>query len=182
MLVCPYVHIKIGNIFEQPLKDIIDHGFKIKYFREHSDLCLAGEDKVFKAGETPKVVEFKGWKINLQICYDLRFPELTANRLLPDGNSKFDMILYVANWPEKRQEHWNTLLKARAIENQSFVIACNRVGIDFNDINYSGGSCVINAVGTLISKESNKEGLIVTTIDKSNLNEIRDQLPFLRDR
>ena len=160
----------------------IDTNQNIELYDKRKTFGLAGEDKVFKAGETPKVVEFKGWKINLQICYDLRFPELTANRLLADGSSKFDVIIYVANWPEKRQEHWNALLKARAIENQSFVIACNRVGIDFNNINYSGGSCVINAVGTVISKESNKEELILTTIDKSNLNEIRDQLPFLKDR
>jgi omega-amidase len=160
----------------------IDTNQNIQLYDKRKTFGLAGEDKVFTAGDVPTLVEFKGWRINLQICYDLRFPELTANRLLPDGNSKFDMILYVANWPEKRQEHWNTLLKARAIENQSFVIACNRVGIDFNDINYSGSSCVINAVGTIISKESNKEGLIVTTIDKSDLNEIRDQLPFLKDR
>jgi omega-amidase len=160
----------------------IDTNQNIQLYDKRKTFGLAGEDKVFTAGDVPTLVEFKGWRINLQICYDLRFPELTANRLLPDGNSKFDMILYVANWPEKRQEHWNTLLKARAIENQSFVIACNRVGIDFNKITYSGGSCVINAVGTVMSKESKKEGLIVTTIDKSDLNEIRDQLPFLKDR
>ena len=160
----------------------IDTNQNIQLYDKRKTFGLAGEDKVFTSGETPTLVEFNGWKIILQICYDLRFPELTANRLFPDGSSKFDMILYVANWPEKRQEHWNALLKARAIENQSFVIACNRVGIDFNDINYSGSSCVINAVGTIISKESNKEGLIVTTIDKSDLNEIRDQLPFLKDR
>ena len=82
---------------------------------------------------------------------------------------------------QKRQEHWNTLLKARAIENQSFVIACNRVGIDFKNITYREAP-VINAVGTVMSKESKKEELIVTTIDKSDLNEIRGQLPFLRDR
>ena len=160
----------------------IDTNQNIQLYDKRKTFGLAGEDKVFTSGETPTLVEFKGWRINLQICYDLRFPELTANRLGSDGSSKFDVILYVANWPEKRQEHWNTLLKARAIENQSFVVACNRVGIDFNNINYLGDSCVINAGGTVISKASNKEELIVTTIDKSDLNEIREQLPFLRDR
>ena len=160
----------------------IDTNQNIQIYDKRKTFGLAGEDKVFTSGETQTLVEFKGWRINLQICYDLRFPELTANRLGSDGSSKFDVILYVANWPEKRQEHWNTLLKARAIENQSFVIACNRVGIDFNNINYLGGSCVINAGGTVISKASNKEELIVTSIDKSDLNDIREQLPFLRDR
>ena len=160
----------------------IDTNQNIQLYDKRKTFGLAGEDKVFTAGEVPTILEFKGWRINLQICYDLRFPELTNNRLVSDGSSKFDVILYVANWPEKRQGHWNTLLKARAIENQSFVIACNRVGIDFNKITYSGGSCVINAVGTVMSKESKKEELILTTIDKSDLNEIREQLPFLRDR
>lgn len=160
----------------------IDTNQNIQLYDKRKTFGLAGEDKVFTSGETQTLVEFKGWRINLQICYDLRFPELTANRLGSDGSSKFDVILYVANWPEKRQEHWNTLLKARAIENQSFVVACNRVGIDFNNINYLGDSCVINAGGTVISKASNKEELIVTTIDKSDLNKIREQLPFLRDR
>ena len=160
----------------------IDTNQNIQLYDKRKTFGLAGEDKVFTSGETQTLVEFKGWRINLQICYDLRFPELTSNRLGSDGSSKFDVILYVANWPEKRQEHWNTLLKARAIENQSFVVACNRVGIDFNNINYLGDSCVINAGGTVISKASNKEELIVTTIDKSDLNKIREQLPFLRDR
>ena len=160
----------------------IDTNQNIEFYDKRKTFGLAGEDKVFTSGETPTFVEFKGWRINLQICYDLRFPELTANRLASDSTPKFDVILYVANWPEKRQEHWNILLKARAIENQSFVIACNRVGIDFNNITYSGGSCVINAVGTVMSKESSKEELILTTIDKSDLNEIRDQFPFLKDR
>ena len=160
----------------------IDTNQNIQLYDKRKTFGLAGEDKVFTSGETPTFVEFKGWRINLQICYDLRFPELTANRLKSDGNPAFDLILYVANWPEKRQEHWNTLLKARAIENQSFVIACNRVGIDFNNITYSGGSCVINAVGTVISKESSQEELILTSINKSKLHEIRTQLPFLKDR
>ena len=160
----------------------IDTNQNIQLYDKRKTFGLAGEDKVFTAGEVPTILEFKGWRIKLQICYDLRFPELTDNRLASDSTPKFDVILYVANWPEKRQEHWNILLKARAIENQSFVIACNRVGIDFNKITYSGGSCVINAVGTVMSKESKKEELILTTINKSDLNEIREQLPFLRDR
>jgi omega-amidase len=160
----------------------IDTNQNIQLYDKRKTFGLAGENKVFTAGKVSTILEFKGWRINLQICYDLRFPELTDNRLASDYTPKFDVILYVANWPEKRKEHWNTLLKARAIENQSFVIACNRVGIDFNKITYSGGSCVINAVGTVMSKESKKEELVVTTINKSDLNEIREQLPFLRDR
>ena len=86
----------------------IDTNQNIQIYDKRKTFGLAGEDKVFTSGETQTLVEFKGWRINLQICYDLRFPELTSNRLGSDGSSKFDVILYVANWPEKRQEHWNT--------------------------------------------------------------------------
>ena len=143
---------------------------------------LAGENKVFSSGTTRSIINYKDWKLNLQICYDLRFPELTANQLGKGGKPEFDVILYIANWPEKRIAHWNTLLKARAIENQSYVVGCNRVGLDFNDINYIGGSCVINALGEVMTKESDKEKFIVYEIQKSNLNTTRSQLPFLKDR
>ena len=145
----------------------IDTNQNIQLYDKRKTFGLAGEDKVFTSGETPTLVEFKGWRINLQICYDLRFPELTANRLASDGSSKFDVILYVANWPGKTRT-LNTLLKARAIENQSFVVV-ESSGIDFI-IKYLGGSCVITR--TVISKAPNRRAN-VTTIDKSDLNALR---------
>jgi len=169
-----------GNIYNRGV--FIDPNEKIHVYDKRKTFGLAGEDKTYSSGKGPTIIDYKGWKITLQICYDLRFPELCANRLGKDRQPEFDVILYIANWPEKRIKHWSTLLKARAIENQAYVVACNRVGVDYNDINYVGGSCIINAMGEIISKESNKEEFIVYDIHKSNLNDTRNQLPFLKDR
>ena len=155
---------------------------KTTIYNKRKTFGLAGEDKVYTSGESQVIVEYKNWKINLQICYDLRFPELSSNKIDIEGNPLFDIILYVANWPEKRANHWNALLKARAIENQAFVLSCNRVGIDFNKHTYIGDSCGIGPLGELLSKTSKDEELILFQIEKSKLNEVRNQLPFLKDR
>jgi predicted amidohydrolase len=118
--------------------------------------------------------------LNLQICYDLRFPELSENRV-DNGVALYDASLFIANWPKKRSEHWKTLLKARAIENQSYVLACNRVGKDANKLSYSGDSRIINALGSVLFS-STEEGLIVFKIKKEQLYEIRKNLPFLKDK
>ena len=155
---------------------------EIALYDKRKTFGLAGEDKAYASGETQVIVEYKNWKINLQICYDLRFPELVANRIEKNGSALYDIILYIANWPEKRSSHWNALLKARAIENQAYVLACNRVGIDFNKHSYIGRSCGINPLGEILSKTSRDEGLILFQIEKSKLNEVRNELPFLKDR
>ena len=107
-------------------------GKVVKYDKRKS-FGLGGEDKFYTVGETETIVKYKDWKINLQICYDLRFPEIARNHEI-NGIPKYDLLLYVANWPAKRSEHWKTLLKARAIENQSYVIGVNRVGVDKNEL------------------------------------------------
>lgn len=142
---------------------------------------LGGEDKVFKAGSREKIVSYRNWKINLQICYDLRFPELIRNRLKSDGKPAYDLLIYVANWPEKRREHWNTLLKARAIENQCFVVGVNRVGEDGKGLVYSGDSMLVDALGNTTLASLNKEGTLTKKINIGSLNEIRTNLPFLKD-
>ncbi len=152
------------------------------HYDKRKTFGLAGEDEFYTAGTQEKIVTYKEWKFNLQICYDLRFPELVTNFINPQGQAKYDAILYVANWPDKRASHWNSLLQARAIENQSYVLACNRVGTDQNNIAYSGGSCVINALGDIKANHLKNERLIKYTISVSDLNKIRQQLPFLKDR
>ena len=142
---------------------------------------LAGEDKVFDSGHLKQIIEFKGWKLNLQICYDLRFPELSANQINDQGEALYDASLIIANWPEKRSSHWKTLLKARAIENQSYVLACNRVGTDPNHLCYSGDSCIIDALGSVLTS-STKEGVLEFKINKTQLDEVRKNLPFLKDK
>ncbi len=154
---------------------------KVIIYDKRKTFGLAGEDKVFACGKSKIIIEYKGWKLNLQICYDLRFPELSENRIDDKGAALYDASLFVANWPEKRSKHWKTLLKARAIENQSYVLACNRVGKDANNLSYSGDSCVIDALGSVLSS-STREGLIDFKIKKEQLHEIRKNLPFLKDK
>ena len=154
----------------------------IEFYDKRKSFGLGGEDQFYKAGNQEKIVEYKGWKINLQICYDLRFPELIRNRLEKNHEPAYDVLIYVANWPEKRIAHWNALLKARAIENQCYVLAVNRVGKDGNNLVYSGNSSIINAVGeNLAESRLEIESILTKNLSKNNLLEIRKNLPFLKD-
>jgi predicted amidohydrolase len=141
---------------------------------------LGGEDQYFTAGKNQTIVAYKDWKINLQICYDLRFPELCRNHH-KDGGAAYDMLLYVANWPSKRILHWDSLLKARAIENQCYVLACNRVGKDENQLDYNGHSQAIDMFGNELLAPQEQEGLYVVHISADALIEGRTNLPFLKD-
>jgi len=143
---------------------------------------LAGEHEVYTSGSTGRIVTYKGWKINLQICYDLRFPENIRNGIGADGLPFYDLLLYVANWPEKRSLHWDTLLRARAIENQCYVAGVNRVGTDANDHAYAGGSAVYSALGEqLAAAENGAESVITAQLSGDSLQAIRKALPFLND-
>lgn len=105
---------------------------------------MAGENQVYAPGGARRVFELKGFRICPQICYDLRFPVWSRCR------NDYDVLLYVANWPERRREAWNTLLRARAIENLSYVVAVNRIGTDANGLSYSGDSCVVDPAGQVL--------------------------------
>ena len=136
---------------------------------------MMNEGDYFKAGKDRLIIDFKGWKICPLICYDLRFPVFSRN------NENFDLLLYVANWPVSRIDHWDKLLVARAIENQCFVAAVNRVGNDINGIEFNGHSSLIDYNGQLIYKEIEKEQVKTLTIDKTDLINGRSRLPFLKD-
>jgi predicted amidohydrolase len=153
----------------------------IEFYDKRKRFSLAGESAVFAAGTTSKVVDYKGWKINLQICFDLRFPEVSLNSLDDAINPFYDVSIYVANWPEKRIVHWNCLLPARAIENQCYVIGLNRFGKDGNGINYSGDSCVLDALGTDLLHLEN-ENVASVLLSSESLLETRKTLPFLKER
>ena len=116
----------------------------------------------------------------MQICYDLRFPELCRNKH-NDEQAAYDVLLYVANWPSKRILHWDSLLRARAIENQCYVLACNRVGNDANQLNYNGHSQAIDMFGNELLAPQEQEGLYVVNISADALIEGRKNLPFLKD-
>jgi predicted amidohydrolase len=154
----------------------------IDSYDKRKAFCLAREDQFFTPGESETIINYLGWNLQLQICYDLRFPELVRNRILPNQRSAYDAILYVANWPNKRVSHWNTLLNARAIENQCYVLGVNRVGIDQNNHHYSGGSQLISPLGEEEKLTNDKEMIKTVVLKASVLKQIRETLPFLKDR
>ena len=153
----------------------------VHVYDKQKRFALAGEDLVYTAGEKPTIVQWKGWNIKLQICYDLRFPEIVRNSLNEDGNAAYDVILYVANWPERRALHWKSLLIARAIENQCYVAGLNRVGTDGNGLTYSGDSMVVDALGTVHDCTPSVEEIKTVELNYTDLMTVRQQLPFLKD-
>lgn len=137
---------------------------------------MGNEDKHYTAGTKNCIVNYKGWRIMLQICYDLRFPVWTRNQ------NNYDLLLYVANFPANRRHVWNTLLTARAIENQCFVVGCNRIGTDYMGINYMGDSQIISPKGLILSsKETNNDTIVKGSISLSELKIFREQFPVFLD-
>ena len=133
------------------------------------------EDQNYTPGNKKLIIEYKGWKICPLICYDLRFPVWSRN------SEDYDILIYVANWPDKRKLAWRSLLIARAIENQCYVIGVNRVG-EGGRLFYSGGTSVINALGEVQYTNSHIEEVFTATLSKYDLDKIRTQLPFLEDK
>lgn len=154
---------------------------RIHTYDKRKSFGLGGEDQYFTVGNSETIVEFRGWRINLQICYDLRFPELIRNRIDEKGRAAYDLLLYVANWPQTRIQHWDILLGARAIENQSYVLACNRVGTDGNALVYNGHSQAIDLFGNSLLAPTEQEGLSVVQLVYQHLQDGRNRLPFLKD-
>ena len=164
-----------GNVYNRLLW--VEPNGLIQHYDKRHLFSLIDEQKYFTAGTERLIIEYKGWKICPLICYDLRFPVFSRN----DVN--YDLCFYVANWPDKRIAAWDTLLKARAIENQTYVIGLNRVGIDGYKAEYSGHSQVIDPKGDIIaSAPENEIGLVELTLSKSHLETLRERLPFLDDR
>lgn len=149
---------------------------------------MANEDDYFTAGSKRLITKIKEWKICPLICYDLRFPVWSRNKWLKKNVEKqsegqllsveYDILIYVANWPERRAHAWKSLLLARAIENQAYVIGVNRVGADGNSINYSGDSAVIDFMGKTLSKTNANQACIETiTLNQAELEEARRSFP-----
>ena len=151
------------------------------YYDKRHLFSYAGEDKNFTAGKERTIVEWRGVKFLLQVCYDLRFPCFSRNRLTADGTPLYDAIIYVANWPASRRRVWDVLLQARALENQCFVIGVNRVGDDPN-CHYDGGSAIIDAKGKILAKVQDETAAFATALlDMESLNAFRAKFPVLRD-
>jgi predicted amidohydrolase len=154
----------------------------VDIYDKRRTFSLAGEDRHYQRGTEEKIVEYKGWKFQLQICYDLRFPELCRNRLDSNLQPAYDVLVYVANWPERRIAHWNALLKARAIENQCNVLGVNRVGTDATGLQYNGASQYVNAMGETVLLPEHTETVQVVVMKMNELSKTREIIPFLKDR
>lgn len=154
------------------------------YYDKRHLFAYAGENNDYSSGNRRLIASVKGWKINLLVCYDLRFPvwaRQSKNENTTGDSSEYDVLVYVANWPEKRKHAWKTLLPARAVENQAYVIGVNRVGNDANNNNYSGDSMVCNALGEVLYSKEKEEAIYTAILDKEHLKEVRTHFPFWKD-
>ena len=150
-------------------------------YDKHHLFTYGGENLRYSAGQERVVVVWRGVRILLQVCYDVRFPVFARNVLEEDGNPEYDAIIYVASWPAKRVPTWKKLLPARAIENQCYVLAVNRVGSD-PACDYIGGTMVIDAMGnTVASCPDGEETYICADIDMDALRRFRSKFPVLKD-
>ncbi|WP_405378694.1 nitrilase family protein [Nonlabens sp. Asnod3-A02] len=170
------VMFQIGDKFVNRGIFMRPDGSSTIYDKRHT-FTLAGEHEVYEKGGKTVVAEYLGWKFNLQICYDLRFPVFARN------TSNYDVLLYVANWPVPRINAWDALLKARAIENMSYCIGVNRVGKDGTGMDYNGHSQVYDVLGSeLLDQPWEEEGIQTVEIHKSEIKKYRSKLCFLEDR
>ena len=153
------------------------------YYDKRHLFAFGGEDKHYNPGNKRLITSVKGWKLNMQVCYDLRFPVWARQSASKNENSgyEYDVLVYIANWPERRSHAWKTLLCARAIENQCYVVAVNRVGKDGNDIYHSGNSLVIDPLGEVLYHMADDEDIFTITLQKERLEEVRTKFPFLKD-
>jgi omega-amidase len=168
--------VKEDNQYYNRLFFVYPNGAYKTYNKKHL-FSLAGEEKVYTAGRERLVLNYLGWRINPQICYDLRFPVWCRN------SENFDLQFFVANWPQRRSTAWATLLQARAIENQCFVAGVNRIGDDGNGVYHSGDSAVHNALGEkLCVTAPGSEGVEVVHLEYKHLQKVREKLNFIKDR
>lgn len=163
-----------GNFYNR-LFFVYPNGTYKKYDKRHL-FSLAGEHHNYTAGAEKLIVKYKDWNICLLVCYDLRFPVFSRN------TEDYDLLIYVANWPTKRIDAWDILLKARAVENMVYTLGVNRIGTDKNQNEYPGHSQLVDYLGKHIIEPQTVEGNFYVTLDKKPQNEIREKLGFLNDR
>ncbi len=148
----------------------------IKYYDKRHLFTPGGEHKKYSRGNRAVIIEYKGWRINPLICYDLRFPVWSRSK------KNYDVQIYIANWPQKRHNHWTTLLQARSIENQAYVVGVNRIGTDGNGYEHSGDTAVFDPWGEKISTtKANEEKNETLILKKETLLKVRKLLPTLND-
>lgn len=175
-LVCGSIATQDGEKYYNRFYLMYPSGTAECYDKQHL-FPLAEEEKIFTPGNTRVIVNYKGWRILPQVCYDLRFPETARN------HNDYDLLLYTASWPAARSFAWNTLLKARAIENQCFLAACNRIGTDPQGITYQGNSMLLAPNGSTLGElPMHTAGIITATLKKQMLTDFRQKYPFLPNR
>ena len=171
--------VKEGTHYFNRLLWVTPDGQYLQYDKRHL-FRMAQEDATYTQGAERLVVSWKGWRICPQICYDLRFPVWSRNRIR-EGTLEFDLLIYVANWPTPRISAWDILLQARAIENACYSIGLNRVGQDGLDVAYNGHSAVVDPKGKVIYYEKGREAIQTVTLDKSAMNDLREKFPVHLD-
>ena len=160
---------------------IVNETEVLAYYNKRHLFRMAGENEFFSPGEERVVYELNGWRILLLVCYDLRFPVFSRNHF--DGQKQdYDLMIYIANWPEKRSYAWKNLIQARAIENQAFCLGLNRVGKDGNDIVYSGDSAIYDPWGNPeLQCTPSQEVIQIQAINYEKLEDIRQKFPAYLD-
>jgi predicted amidohydrolase len=171
--VCGSASIKENDKYYNRFYFVKPNGEHFHYDKRHL-FSYSGEDQIYAAGKDRIIIAYRDFRILLQVCYDLRFPVFSRNK------DDYDAIFYVANWPETRIDAWKTLLKARAVENQCFVLGLNRIGTDGNNLNYPESSYCFFADGNEISTTQNN--LISAQFDLEELENFRKKFQFLGDR
>lgn len=175
------VIIEEGGKFYNRLIWMLPNG-QYGYYDKRHLFAYGEEDQHYSPGNKRLIASVKGWKINLQVCYDLRFPVWARQSFdSAQDKSEYDVLIYVANWPERRSHAWKTLLCARAIENQCYVVGVNRVGDDGKNIHYSGNTLVIDPLGQVLYHMADEEDVNTITLSKEKLEEVRTKFPFLND-
>lgn len=148
----------------------------LQYYDKKHLFTLSGENKKYSSGKKRLIIDYMGYKICPLICYDLRFPVWSRNTV------DYDVLIYIANWPEIRIKAWNVLLRARAIENMCYVVGVNRIGKDKNNNTYSGDSQIIDYLGNVLIHANHQENHFITTVDKTKMLDIRHKMNFLKDQ
>jgi omega-amidase len=154
---------------------VMPNGEQTFYDKKHL-FKYGKEHETYTPGSESVTVSYKNWKIKPLICYDLRFPVWSRNTV-----PYYDLLIYVASWPMARIEAWKTLLKARAIENQCYVVGVNRLGQDGNGLSYNGQSLVIDYAGEILCDSKEDDAIFSTTLSLENLQTFRSKFPFLAD-
>lgn len=178
VLLCGTVAIRDGNEVYNRLLAVSPRGVEAFYDKRHL-FIYGGEAQCFSSGSCRVIVDYLGWRILPLVCYDVRFPVWSYNA---PGDKGYDLLIYLANFPTARIDAWDILLKARAVENQCYVAACNRIGEDHQGLAYSGHSAVINPFGKLITPPGPEvAGLLIAECHRPMMHRFRQKYPFLQD-